>query len=220
MVRISHSTMVPAVAGVAMLCICGAAQAQAGGARGYGQGQYGQGSRMYLPGYYSLASESVQKELNITEKQKAKLEEISKTYRESYRRQTAEEWKNLTREERTKKYAEMTEARRKRTADFTKQVEDVLTRRQLDELKMVELRRRGVYYLTNSRTAEKLGLSEEQVEKLQKNRNDLREATARLQRESAKKALGILLPEQLEQLKQMQAEGFRSIWRQPQQPKQ
>ncbi len=223
MVRILRSMMLPAAAGVAILCFCVAAQAQARGGLSAAPGQFRQ-TYYSLPGYWSLQSQAVRDELNLTEKQLAKLAEISKKRGEQMRQgYNREEWAKiakLPREERTKKYAELAQERRKRSAEFTKQIEDVLTRRQLDELKMIELRRRGVYYLTNPRMAEAIGLSEEQQEKLRKNRQELTEATQKLQRESAQKALDILTPQQLEQLKKMHAEGYQSLRTQPyQRPK-
>ena len=212
MVRMPRSMMLPAVAGVAILCFCVTAQAQGVGGVVAAPGQFRQ-TYYSLPGYWSLQSEAVRDELNLTERQLAKLEEISKKSREQqYSREEWAEMAKLPQEERRKKYAEFAEVRQKRSAEFTKQIEDVLTRRQLEELKMIELSRRGMHYLTNSRMAEAIGLSEEQQEKLRKNRQELEKATQKLQRDSAKKAFDILTPEQMEQLKQMHAEGYRSLW--------
>ena len=221
MVRMPQSMMLPAAAGVAILCFCIETQAQAQGRGGVvaAPGQFG---RTYysLPGYWSLQSEAVRDELNLTEKQLAKLDEISKKSRgQQYSREEWAKMAKLPQEERRKKYAEYSEQRRKRSAELTKQIEDVLTRRQLEELKMIELSRRGMRYLTNSRMAETIGLSEEQQEKLRKNQQDLEKATQKLQRDSAKKAFDILTPEQLEQFKKMHAEGYRSLWPQSYQQK-
>ncbi len=159
----------------------------------------------------------VQKDLKVTEKQLTQLRAISKKYAEKSRKHfSAVDWQKLSREERAKKFAEMNEVRRKMSGEFTKQIEDVLTGEQLEELKMGEVRSRGVNYLSNPRTVERLALSEEQVRKIQENRKALAEATEKLRRESAKKALEILTPEQLAELRIMHEEGYQSLRGQPQ----
>lgn len=222
MAQLLRVTVLAAVmAGVAVCCSPVSAQGQARGGQAGGPRQ---GYRSYyrLPGYWSLQSEAVRKELKLTKQQQAKLDEISKKYGEQMQLgSNREEWAKyakLPREERNKKYAELNEKRRQQAAELTKQIEALLTPSQLEALKMVELRRRGVPYLTNERMAEALGLTEEQQEKLRKNRQELTEATQKLQRESAKKALDNLTPEQLEKLKKLHAEGYRAIWKRPQTP--
>ena len=78
----------------------------------------------------------------------------------------------------------------------------MLTPDQLDTVKTIEFRTRAASLLRNPRVLEKLGLSEEQKEKLRKNWEDLSDQMQQLLRESAQKALRILTPKQLEDLKQ------------------
>jgi Spy/CpxP family protein refolding chaperone len=219
MMRVSRLMMVPAAAaGVMVLCSWVTAQELSRGGRS-GAPRQGRPTYFALPGYPTLQSLTVQKELGLSEEQLAKLEEIGKKHREQMRQgYNREEWAKLSREERSKKYAELSEQRRKQADELRKQIEAVLTPKQLEALKLIELRRRAVYYLPIPRLAEELGLSDEQQQQLNKNRRELLEKIDQLQHESAKEALEILTPEQLEKLKKLHAEGYRTIRAPPQRP--
>ena len=66
-----------------------------------------------VPGYPILAQKHVQKEIGLTEEQKAKLEAICKDYykeiRQGYQKQAAIKWHELSEEERKKKLQEVIE---------------------------------------------------------------------------------------------------------------
>ena len=158
-----------------------------------------------VPGYWSLRTESVQKELNLSDEQKKKLKQITKSYYEQMRQgpqQDLAKYRDMSPEERRKKYAEITEKRKQRLDAARKQTEAVLLPEQLEALKTIELRTRAPSLLRSPRVLEKLGLSEEQKQKLRKNQQDLTAKMQRLLHESAQKALQILTPKQLEKLKQ------------------
>ncbi len=158
-----------------------------------------------VPGYWSLRTESVQKELKLSDEQKKKLKQISKSYYDQIRQgpqQDLAKYREMSPEERRKNYGQIAEKRRQRLDAARKQVEAVLTADQLDALKTIEFRTRAASLLRNPKILEKLGLSEEQKEKLRKNWEDLSDQMQRLLRESAQKALQILTPKQLEELKQ------------------
>lgn len=158
-----------------------------------------------VPGYWSLRTESVQNELKLSEEQKEKLKQISKSYYDEMRQGSQQDWakyREMPAEERRRKYAEIAEKRKQRLDAARKQIEAVLTPGQLDAVKSIEFRTRAATLLRNPKILEKLGLSEEQKEKLRKNWEDLSDQMQRLLRESAQKALQILTPKQLEDLKQ------------------
>ena len=165
-----------------------------------------QAPRSYaVPGYWSLRTESVQNELKLTDEQKEKLKQISKSYYDQMPQSSQQDWakyREMSAEERRKKYGEIAEKRRQRLDAARKQIEAVLTPDQLDALKTIEFRTRAASLLQNPKTLEKLGLSEEQKEKLRKNWEDLTDKMQQVLRESAQKALQILTPKQLEELKQ------------------
>ena len=178
-----------------------------------------QGRAYYLlPGYWSLRSQSVQKELKLTDKQKEKLKQISTKYYEQMRKGRQQDWakfRKLSAEKRKQKYAQIAEKQKQRTAAVGKQIEQVLRPGQLHALKRIELRTRGAAALRNPRVVEQLNLSEKQKEKLRRNRQQLTEKMQRLQRKSARKDLDLLTPEQFEKLEKLHAKGYRTIGPQP-----
>jgi len=171
-------------------------------------------ARQMIPGYWSLRLENVQEELKLTDQQKEKIQQISEEYQQQIRQGYQQDWakfREMSAEDRKKKYAELAEKRKKQTAAAGKQVEEVLQPQQLEALKMIELRIRGAAALRNPKIVEKLGLSEKQKQQLRKNQEKLTKKIQQLQRKSGKKTLDLLTPEQLDKLKQLHAEGYRAI---------
>jgi len=173
---------------------------------GTGAVTYQAWGRYALPGYGSLRMESVQKEVKLSDQQKKKLEEISKKYYELMRQGYKVDWaklRELPAEQRKQKYAELAEKRKQQAAAARKQVEQVLSPQQLAAYKAIELRRRGAGMLRSPTIVQKLGLSKEQQERLQKNQQELSRKVQELYRESGQKALGVLTPAQREKLKEL-----------------
>lgn len=170
-----------------------------------------------IPGFYMLRQEYVQKELELTDEQRQKLQELGKKYYEDIRR----DWtglRDLSAEQRKAKYAEIRAENQKRTEALRKEMEKVLSPQQLDALKQINLRSRGPYALQNPRILDQMGVTAQQKERLRKLREEYQERTRQLQRESFEKCLEVLTPEQRKQFEEMGADGFRAIYAQPATP--
>jgi Spy/CpxP family protein refolding chaperone len=162
------------IAGVALVAACFAmtALAQGPGGRGFGRGPGGGSGAMLL------MMQEVQKELKITDEQKAKLEalgkEVGEKFRASFDRNAFQDFQNLSNEEREKRIAEM----RKKMEGVTKEVDEKLTKildaKQIERLKQLQLQREGAMALTRPEVVKKLGLSEEQQAKIKKIQEDAR----------------------------------------------
>jgi len=221
------SKLLVALAATLMLAWCGSAVAAEGQSGGAGGAAAYSPSYMMVPGYWMLSQESVQKEIGLSDEQKEKLKAIGKKYyeqvRQGYQRQSAIKWQELSEEERKQKMEEMrkksAEAYKKRqeiTDALTKQVEEVLSAEQLSALKDIEFRQRAGYMLRNSRVLEAIGVNKKQQARLEKNQQQLNAKMRELQRKAGEKAFEILTPEQMEKLRKLHKEGYRSVWQQGQ----
>lgn len=219
------SKLVVALAATSMLAWCGSAVAAEGQAGAAGGAATYSPQYLMVPGHWILAQEGVQKEIGLSDEQKEKLQAIGKKYyeqaRQGYRRWSAIDWQKLSEEERKQKMEEMrkhaAEAHKKRqqlTDALTKQVEEVLSAEQLSALKDIEFRQRAGYMLRNSRVLEAIGVNKKQQARLAKNQQQLNARMRELQRKAGEKALEILTPEQMEKLRKLHQEGYRSIWQQ------
>ena len=163
-----------------------------------------------LPGYWELGKEDVRKELELVPEQIEKLKELGKQYMKEMRTAYVgrEDWKSLSQEERTAKYKEVYENRRKRTEEIRQEVEKILLPHQLEALRDMSVRRMGPSMLQSPRVAEAVQLTEEQKAKIQQIRQEMLEQYKKLQEESSENILKLLTPEQKEKLKQ-QIQGRR-----------
>jgi len=225
MTRFSRLTVAPVAALV--LAWCGSAVAAEGQAGVAGGVAAYSPSYLMVPGYWILSREEVQKEIGLSDEQKEKLEAIGKKYyeqmRQDYQRQPAIKWQELSEVERKKKTEEMrkraSEAAKKRqeTLDsFKEQVEKVLSAEQLSALKEIEFRQRASSMLRNPQVLEAIGASKKQKTRLENNQQQLNTKMRELQRKAGERALGVLTDEQLEKLRKLHQEGYRSVWQQGQ----
>lgn len=168
-----------------------------------------------LPGYAALSRKDVRDDLGLTADQTKKLVQISQNYLEELRQQNPfRDLGKLPAEERTKKLEEITAEHRKRQEGVRKQVEAVLTPEQVQKLELVELRQQVPQLLFYGPGADRLGLSDEQKEKLRKNREELQKTVTDLQRQMQKAhdqagqaAVDLLTPEQVKKLKEMRKDA-------------
>jgi len=130
------------------LCLANFAQAQRPGGGGPG-GAAG-----------ILMIEEVQKELSITDEQKAKLREAMTGQRASF-----QELQNLSAEERRAKVTEMTNK-------IEETVKGILDAKQQDRLGQLRIQREGGAALARAEVAEKLSLTAEQKEQIAKIQKD------------------------------------------------
>jgi hypothetical protein len=166
-------------------------------------GQAGQPRRPYIaiPGLNQLGLEHVQKELELIDEQKEKLQEIASRYREEQREAWAD-WRNVPAEERQAKIAEIREQSYKLAEETRKEAEKVLMPHQLKALKEMIFRSRIQYSLRSSRIQEELGLDEEQLDKLEQLNQELQQRIRELNKEMVDKTLQVLSPEQREKLRE------------------
>lgn len=191
---------------------------QGGGGMGWGQAW---GGGMYLPGYWQLQNEQTRKEIELVPDQEEKLKEISKQYQEKLKgRQEALQKlyaplqnKDLSQEERTKLYKEMSEKAKESYKEYqddakwaTEEVKKVLLPHQVQALEKSELRTRATWYLQSPWMLDRMDLTEEQKEKIKKNRAELAKKVHELEAASFEEVLKVLTPEQVEKFKQPQ--GF------------
>ena len=161
-----------------------------------------------LPGYTQLRQPHVQKELELVDEQKEKLQKIAADYAKTMRQDWAG-YRDKSPEERQKMMADYREKQKKQTELIRKQVEKVLLPQQLDTLKEVDFRARARNLLMNQWMTGRLELTEKQKKKLSENREQLQEKIRQLQRESLDKSLKLLTPEQMKKLREMPQGGYR-----------
>ena len=161
---------------------------------------------LLLPGFAELRTESVQKELELTDQQRDKLIAIGQKYYEETRR----DWAGLggmSAEERKEKTAEIRQKNLKRTQEIRRQVEEVLSPDQLERLEQINLRTRGAAALLNPKILDELGITEAQRNRLRQLREQLQERIRQLQQETLQKTLDVLSPEQRKKLEELTNEG-------------
>jgi Spy/CpxP family protein refolding chaperone len=162
----------------------------------------------YIPGFWELRMEHTRQELELTDEQEEALNQIGQKYYQQMR----QDWaglRGMSAEERTKKYAEIREKNVERAEEIRKQVEELLSPDQLDHLKQINLRTRGAALMANLSVLERLGVNQEQKEKLRQIREDMQEKMRQLQQATLEKSLEVLTPQQRKQLEEMTARGFR-----------
>jgi Spy/CpxP family protein refolding chaperone len=183
-----------------------------------------------------LRSEQVLKELEIVDEQKEKLRKLGEEVRDEMQK-TFSGFRDLSREERDKKLAEMQGQLRARSEELNKKVEGILLPHQLDRLKQIQLQLRGAQALGDPNIIKALGITDEQKEKLneirdqveQKSRGmrdkfqglrdldenarqekmqELRGEFEKLRNEGTERAMSVLSAEQKATLEKMRGEKF------------
>jgi Spy/CpxP family protein refolding chaperone len=128
-----------------------------------------------------LYSEAVQKELQITEEQLAKLKELAESAQARMRermaamRQKAAELQDLSPEERKARQKEMRDAMTKYTDEIRAKVEQVLDAAQVRRLDQIHLQMAGPAALVQEKIAQELQITDEQKQKLKDLRKGLQE---------------------------------------------
>ena len=117
-----------------------------------------------------LQFETVQKDLQLTDEQKAKLKEVIKKSVADLRGQMPDtkSLRDLSRAERQAKLAKLRKKIQPQIEETRKQVEAILTPKQVERLKEIRLQIGGVAALLNSDGAKSLNLTDEQRDKLRK----------------------------------------------------
>ena len=158
-----------ALVAASLLASVADAQGPGGGRRG-GRGGFGGG----MDSTMLLMSEQVQKELELADEQKAEIKKISDEMRESARA-SFQGLRDLGEEERRAKFAEMREKAEASRAEVQKKVDEILLPEQRERLSQISLQVQGDAAVTSDEVAGKIGLSDEQKQKIEAVRDAARE---------------------------------------------
>ena len=142
------------------------ARPQRGG--GFGGG-FGPGSTALL------AVSAVQEELSLNDDQKKQIRELAEKVRQDLRgASNRQELRDLTEEERQKKFEEIRKKSDEVNKNATEQIGKILDAKQNERFQELRLQREGAAALATANVAEKLGLSQEQKDKIAKIQADAR----------------------------------------------
>lgn len=161
---LSSKVRVAAVlAGLLLAPVFSFAQGPGGGGGRGGRGGFGGGGVSSL-----LAMEEVQKEISITDEQKAELTKIGEAARGAgggagFDR---EAFQNLSEEERNKKFAEMRAAGEERAKKSEEAIKTLLKPEQWTRLGELRVQRDGMRAWSRAEVQKELGLTEEQIAKI------------------------------------------------------
>lgn len=207
--RISYKLCLPCTV-MALAFLLGATDvmAQPGGGRG-GRGGRGGGedssSRL-------LRNEAVQKDLELSDEQIELIEGLSQG-RGGDRESIMAELDGLSGEERMEKIREI---RDRRTEEMKKELDDILLPHQIERLEQIANQasaQGGARSLIGGSLAEKLGITEDQKERLRSKAEELQremnEKIAKLRAEMQDELLGELTADQRAQYREMMGEAFK-----------
>jgi Spy/CpxP family protein refolding chaperone len=192
------------------LVVSAASAQQPGGPRQGGpNGGFG-GGMMFgggfgIPGYEMLPRGSVEKELGLSDEQKDKLKDLRQKIAEARRNEPQFDFARLRSDdadERDKALKELNEAATKRADEAKTQLAEILTPKQVDQLKEIAFRQWASARLALPQSIQQVDLTDDQNKQLQTIRDDLQSKMVQLQRENFEKALAVLTPEQLKKLKE------------------
>lgn len=177
-----------------------------------------------------LGSEQVQKELELVDEQKDGIRKVADEARERMREGFSgfQGLRDLSEEERNKRFAEMREKAETMAKETRKKLEEVLLPHQVERLQQISLQVRGAAALTDPEVAGKLGLSDDQKQQLQKAQEENREKMrgmfqgggqggsgedaqrrfAEAREAAAASYLAVLTAEQKEQFEKLKGEKF------------
>lgn len=127
---------------------------------GFGFGGFGGGG---FSGTGLLRVEKVQTELNLSEDQKTKIREIQEAARSSF---DFGSLRDLSEEERRAKFTEMREKGEAAAKEASEKINGVLTTEQKNRLDQISLQLRGIRAVADPEYASKLGISDDQKQKI------------------------------------------------------
>ncbi|MCE9528055.1 MAG: hypothetical protein K8R36_18600 [Planctomycetales bacterium] len=162
MSRLSVFALAAVVAGLVLTTSLSAQGRGRGG--GFGGGRGGAGPLMLV------GNEAVQKEIGLTDDQKAKLtalrEEIQKDQQEARGSAPAVNFQELSQEERTKLFAEMAATTKKLNDKYLPKLKETLKPEQFERVQQIAYQAAGPAAFTNDDVVKALDLTKEQQEKI------------------------------------------------------
>jgi hypothetical protein len=214
---IRRFTLVAMLLALAIVPAASAQQRGRGGFGGFGGAQASSAALLRIP--------EVRQELKLTDDQQKQVEEALGSRRggQGFNR---EDFQNLSQEERQKRFAELREQAEKASKETDEKIAKILDESQQKRLGELRLQREGINALRRKEVAEKLGLSDEQQQKIRKiqeesrpelgnfrnlSDDERREAFTKMreQREKADKdTLAVLTDEQQSKWNEMKGKEF------------
>ncbi len=206
----------------------GRGQGGGGGRGGFGGGMMRGGD----PTMGLLRSPEVRKELKIDAEQEQAIGKIEEQVREEARGGNADarnmDFRNMSEDERQKFFAKMQAAQKEQAAKSRELLGEVLMPDQLQRLDELALQQRGVMALADAEVQKALGMTSEQVAKLDKvrteqeatvrekmgevmrsgDRDTMREKMTQIRDEAEKPVLDVLTAEQKAKFEKMKGEKF------------
>jgi Spy/CpxP family protein refolding chaperone len=169
-----------------------------------------------VPVYWNLGRKDVQEEIGLTGEQTQKLKELAKKFFEASRQDYGKiDWSKMSAEERKKKSEEFMAENKRRTDQARKEIETLLTPEQMKKLETINLRQQATMFIYPGSLLDKLELSDQQKEQLQKFRDrhgkkmaELQKQMQKLQDQTGKTILELLTSEQVKKLKEISRGSF------------
>ncbi|MFM7842741.1 MAG: hypothetical protein ACKPEY_00725 [Planctomycetota bacterium] len=156
-----------------------------------------------IPGFYALAQELVRKEIDIVPEQEDELKKVAKESQDKMQEMYAPlRNATLSNEERMQMYQEMQKQMKEIQTQAEQRVRKILLPHQIKTLETVQLRIQIGNLLQYGPALERVGLTEQQKQRIQKNRAELAQKLHDLQREAFQEIMEVLTPEQVDLLKQ------------------
>jgi hypothetical protein len=201
-----HSTL--ALAGLTLACLAGFALAQqpaqpaqpapAAAAQPGGQ----------LAGLAQLLSSApVRKQLGFTDEQTDQLRQAFENY---YQQQPARpDLEALPQEQQRQKIEQYQQEAVRHAEQFGQRLAQILTDEQKEQLQQITFRMTAFSLLTNPQVVQQIGLSEDQMQKLEQIREEMQAQMWQLQEQAAKQSLQVLSAEELTKLRNFLERGLR-----------
>jgi hypothetical protein len=142
--------------------------------RGPGRGGFGRGMGMGGPTAL-LNMPEVRKELNTSDEQNKEVDDVLAKANEARGSFNPQDFQNLSDEERQKRGEEMRKKMEEANKAAEEKVGKILKPEQLARLNQLVLQRQGITAATRPEVAKQLGLSQEQVDKIQKIQEESRQ---------------------------------------------
>lgn len=177
-----------------------------------------------------LMSEKVQQELEVIDDQKGQITKLAEAARENRPNVDFQSLRDMPEEERRQKMEELGAQMRERAKENEGKLADILLPHQMDRLKQLSVRARGLRALGDPTVAEELGLSEDQKQQIiqvqqevqeqmrgmfgrpgeggEANREGMRERFEQMQKDNEAKILGVLTKEQQGKFEDMKGAEF------------
>ena len=176
----------------------------------------------YVPGfvYFDLSRENTRKELKISDEQEKKLREISGNYFKHQRAAIGEVRKDIDKlspEEQRTRQRDHKMRMAEEEKNVCKQIEELLTPDQLTALKSYAVGMHSGRLLTDSRLAEKIGLSDQQKKELSKQLGVdeiLKEKNKKFEqslKEYEEKLLAVITPQQWDEIERLAGDSEAGI---------